>query len=630
MHEKQSGGASSRSSTGKSIRSLPRIFKISKRAKAASAVSGPAALAGLTAMAMVSGSGALVTQNLASGPSCAPGMACAAPAGFLSPYFKSQHKAAPPVKLTSDTPPAGQTAWKVGVVPNTSPSIAALPGGGYEMAFQSPAGQLWSVGSAGWSNWNVGVAPGTSPSIAALARGGYEMAFQSPAGQLWSVGSAGWSDWNVGVAPGTSPSIAALPGGGYEMAFQSPAGQLWSVGSAGWADWNVGAAPGTSPSIAALPRGGYEMAFQSPTGQLWSVGSAGWTNWNVGVGRNTDPVIAALNRGGYEMAFQSLGGQLWTVGTAGWSNWGAGMAPGTSPSISAMPGSGYKAAFQGFGGQLWTVGTTGWAALGAVLSPPTSPRIATDSAGGTPIAYQGTDNQLLSIGQTWGVPSGSTGVDISQYQCGNIPGSHYRISVVQVSGGGINRPPNACYPAEAAWAGSDLQTYIYMNGLPNPAPVEAANGPAGACGSNTSCLGYNFGWAWAQHWVAYSNSAGPVSRQWWLDVETGSGWTDPATDGQIIRGALDALRSHGLATGIYSNAHQWSLVTGGLMLPGTALWVSGAGNVSGPGYTATNFCADPSQAFAGGNVKYVQYGYTGTFAGAWSGPASPYDLDYAC
>lgn len=287
-------------------------------------------------------------------------------------------------------------------------------------------------------------------------------------------------------------------------------------------------------------------------------------------------------------------------------------------------------AFRGADGGLWSVGSSGWASLGATIADSTSPSIASGSTGSTPMAYHGLDDQLLSMGAPGGAPSGSTGVDISQYQCGNIPSSHYGIAVVQVSGGGINRSPNSCYSAEAGWAGPNLETYIYMNGLPNPAPAEAANGPAGACGSNASCLGYNFGWYWTQHWISFANSSGPAPKFWWLDVETGSGWTDPGTNDQVIRGALDALRSHGLPTGIYSSTRQWNLVTGGLALPGISLWVPGAGNLSGPGYTATSFCADPSRTFAGGALKYVQYGYTGSFAGAWPGAAPAYDLDYAC
>lgn len=113
-------------------------------------------------------------------------------------------------------------------------------------------------------------------------------------------------------------------------------------------------------------------------------------------------------------------------------------------------------------------------------------------------------------------------------------------------------------------------------------------------------------------------------------METGSGWTDAGTNDQVIRGALDALRAAHLPYGIYSSSRQWNMITGGWSIPGVQIWVPGAGNLRGPGYTATAFCGDPSERFAGGVMRYVQYGYKGGFPGSWRGPAPQYDLDYAC
>ena len=76
-----------------------------------------------------------------------------------------------------------------------------------------------------WS-WGYGMRAGTSPSIAALSTGGYEMAFQANTGSLWSVGSDQHGSWGYGMMAGTSPSIAALSTGGYEMAFQANTGSL--------------------------------------------------------------------------------------------------------------------------------------------------------------------------------------------------------------------------------------------------------------------------------------------------------------------------------------------------------------------------------------------------------------------
>jgi hypothetical protein len=257
---------------------------------------------------------------------------------------------------------AGGTYWGQGMAPGTSPSIAGLAGGGYQVAIQANNSQLVAVGTAGNTNWGQGMAPGTSPGIAGLAGGGYQMAIQANNSQLVTIGSAGPTNWGQGMAAGTSPSIAALWVGGYEMAFQANNSQLITVGTAGNTNWGQGMAPGTSPSIAALSTGGYQMAFQNNGGELVTIGTAGPHNWGLKMMKGTSPSIALLSGGGFEVAFQSEAGYLWTVGAAGNSNWGLGMMAGTSPSIIGVPGVGgfgYQAAFQANNGELWTVGSLG-------------------------------------------------------------------------------------------------------------------------------------------------------------------------------------------------------------------------------------------------------------------------------
>ena len=84
-----------------------------------------------------------------------------------------------------------------------------------EVAFQANSGQLWTVGSDNHGSWGLGMKVGTSPSIAALPGGGYEVAFQANSGQLWTVGSDNHGSWGLGMKVGTSPEHRrALPGGG--------------------------------------------------------------------------------------------------------------------------------------------------------------------------------------------------------------------------------------------------------------------------------------------------------------------------------------------------------------------------------------------------------------------------------
>ena len=226
-------------------------------------------------------------------------------------------------------------------------------------------------------------------------------------------------------------------------------------------------------------------------------------------------------------------------------------------------------------------------------------------------------------------PPGGTGFDISNYQCSEaLPASH-TVSIVEVAGA-INGFANSCYSREAAWAGVNMSTYIFMDGLPSPAPAESASGPAGVCNGNVNCESYNFGWYWANHWVAYSRSLGINPSYWWLDVELNHWTSNLTSNGFVVVGAMAALRANSVVGGIYSTPYQWGHIVGALGFPGAPLWVPGAGNLTGPGYTATNYCANPAESFAGGVVVLVQYGYGGDFVGAYSGPQSPFDLDYAC
>ena len=239
-------------------------------------------------------------------------------------------------------------------------------------------------------------------------------------------------------------------------------------------------------------------------------------------------------------------------------------------------------------------------------------------------------NSTFVIGRG-GYSPGTVGVDLSQYQCGDIPGSPMGVAVVQVTGGAIDNAPNPCYVQEAQWAGPNMAAYIYLNGLPSTPPTESLKGPAGHCAiTNIACASFNYGYNYARYWVTYSNKLGIAPDTWWLDVERYSGWQDTVSNRLVVTGAINGLRSMHVNPGIYSTAAQWQEITGNMNLHGLAVWTPGAGALAGPGYTAANFCAAPgSYAFGGGTLKMVQYGYQGPFPGTYSGPTT-YDLDLAC
>lgn len=93
--------------------------------------------------------------------------------------------------------------------------------------------------------------PGTSPSVTALAGGGYEMAFQANTGNLIVFGTGGNTNTGQGMKAGTSPAIAAAPAGGFQAAFQANTGNLYTFNSvSGPANLQPGMDNNTSPSIA--------------------------------------------------------------------------------------------------------------------------------------------------------------------------------------------------------------------------------------------------------------------------------------------------------------------------------------------------------------------------------------------
>ena len=84
------------------------------------------------------------------------------------------------------------------------------------MAFQANnTGNLWTVGSGGGSDnhgdWGLGMKAGTSPAIAGLADGSYQVAYQLSDGLVRSTGpDYGYESTVLSMRPGTSPSITGI------------------------------------------------------------------------------------------------------------------------------------------------------------------------------------------------------------------------------------------------------------------------------------------------------------------------------------------------------------------------------------------------------------------------------------
>jgi hypothetical protein len=413
------------------------------------------------------------------------------------------------------------------------------------------------------------------------------------------------------------------------------------------------------------------MAADPSTGGYWLVASDGGVfsfgapfHGSTGGRRLDQPVVgmAATPDGGGYWLVASDGG-VFSFGDAGfYGSTGAvhlakpvvGMTPtidGKGYWLTASDGGVFNFGDAGFEGS--AAGTPLWKPVVSISAVPTGRGFWLAAADGGVFTYGGAPF-LGASGQRAGDPPivamiatahgypfrpGGTGYDISQWQCpgtGTFPTGGHSVSIVQVSAGAINQGPNPCYSAEVAWAGANVSIYIFLDPLPSPPPAEALTGPAGNCLGNVSCESYNFGWYWARHWVSYSHGLGVNSSLWWLDVETKGGWSTAsaaqANNSQVIAGAAAGLRSSGVIPGIYATNYQWGLITGyHVSFPGIALWIPGAGNISTGTLSAVNICAGKAgnlyAPFAGGTPVLVQYGYVGN---GYTGPAVPWDQDYAC
>ena len=213
--------------------------------------------------------------------------------------------------------------------------------------------------------------------------------------------------------------------------------------------------------------------------------------------------------------------------------------------------------------------------------------------------------------------AGASGYDISWPQCGQpVPSNQSAIAVIGVTGG-RSFTVNPCLGQQFAWAqkaGRGFAVYLNVNFPAGSTIHRGDNGPKGVCPSdNWSCKAYNYGFNDAEFAVHYAQSQHAVADTWWLDVETANSWSDnTAQNAQVIQGAVDSLRAHGLAVGIYSIPSMWQEIAGSYAV-GLPNWVVQTDSAT----SATGFCAG-NHAFGGGTVAMVQ------------APGVTYDQDVGC
>jgi PASTA domain len=247
-----------------------------------------------------------------------------------------------------------QTLARANLAPGTNPAVAMKAGAFPEVAWQASSGLLWTLDGAGNQvSTQEKVAAGSSPAIAALAGGGYEIVFTSAAdGRLRQLGPDGTArplGSGPAVAAGTSPAVAANVNGGFEAAYRAAGtGHLWTAGP-GSTGHDTGAvvAAGSSPVI--MGKGsGYVLVYADSSGTLRDIAPDGSTAaWGTGpaVAAGTSPAAAIVDsRGRFDTVYAAASGELWTVGIKGAASdtfdTGVAAAAHTSPAIALRPNAG--------------------------------------------------------------------------------------------------------------------------------------------------------------------------------------------------------------------------------------------------------------------------------------------------
>lgn len=252
--------------------------------------------------------------------------------------------------------------------------------------------------------------------------------------------------------------------------------------------------------------------------------------------------------------------------------------------------------------------------------------------------------QAAAAGVSSAASAGSTGYDISWPQCSSAYPSGGSFGIVGVTDG-LPWSANPCLASESSWAATHAAPPQLYTNTANPAPHSSYYWPKSGSRDPALCkiatsrkdpgCAYDYGWHAAANALATAGSvnASAVQEVWWLDVETGNSWNgNGSSNAADLQGAIDYLRSHGVATvGVYSTAYQWNRITGGYTASTAASYAAGwraeftsaYGIASSPSWVAgaSSLSAAPEScgsSFTGTSTRLVQY------------PSGGYDGDYAC
>ena len=384
-------------------------------------------------------------------------------------------------------------------------------------------------------------------------------------------------------------------GQGYWLAGSD--GGVFAFGDAPWLGGIAGtelSAPVTA--IVATPTGqGYWLTARD--GGVFAFGDAQWLGGAVGIDLTKPVVDMAPTPSGLGYWLVASDGGVFAFGDAGFSGSALGMATnravvGIAPTPS---GRGYWLA-AGDGG-VFAFGDAGF--YGSVADARLAHPVV-GIASGIGEAIPGPGGHLMS----------TFGWDVSWPQCGRpLPGGQHGYAVIGVTDGHL-WDINPCLAQQHRWStrgGALGGLYVNVNWPSVAAEPGIAAQMAGTCAHDDgACQMYQWGRRGVSHAVAAAAALHVSAPMWWLDVETANRWSaDKALNAQIIRGAIDALKDHGIAVGIYSTWYQWGRIAGEFA-PGLPNWVAGPNNVD----EAAEACrVGPS--FGGGVPWMVQYPYQG-------------------
>jgi len=288
---------------------------------------------------------------------------------------------------------AGTATPGLAISTGSSPSTAALPGGGHATAFRSTDSngdlEIYNSATGTTTNTNTteGIYAGTSPSIAVSAAGVIQAAFQANNEYLYVYNASTKTTTNTvqGMDTGTSPSLAATPAGAFKAVFQANNNYfyLYDVNANKTTATIQGMQPGTNPAIAAAPDGDFAALFQANTGDLYTYDPATTvtTATTRGMMKTSSPAIAANSSGTFDIAFQANTGDLfgWDYNLDSASYYGTAIAmnKNTSPSLTAEADGTFRVAIQSSAGNLYLYNptTSTGTDTGQAINTTTSPSI---------------------------------------------------------------------------------------------------------------------------------------------------------------------------------------------------------------------------------------------------------------